>query len=252
MITEISTVLENIQLQPGVFLLKVKSPQIASEIKPAQFCNIKVSETDFPLLRRPFSVSDVKGDELHFMILIHGKGTELLAAKIPGETLDILGPLGNGFNYQGDYETAVFAAGGIGAAPYPFLAKVIRNEKKIITLSGGRSTENVIKYGMENIVVATDDGSEGFHGNVVELFNSELNNLNKDKIKVFACGPTPMLKALGELCVSENIECELSTESAMACGFGICMGCPVEPTDGDEYRLICKHGPVFNARDIKL
>jgi len=245
-------VTENITLQKGVFLIKVKAPEIAARIKPSQFCNLKVSQSVYPLLRRPFSVCDVIDDELQFMIQIQGEGTELLSKKEVGDRIDLIGPLGNGFNLEGDYKTAIIIAGGIGAAPFPYLNKMLKDKKNILSISGGRTKEYVIKYGMDNLLVATDDGSEGFHGNVVQLFEEQVKNFNKEEIKVFSCGPTPMLRSLSKFCLENEIECELSTESAMACGFGICMGCPVDSANGNEYKLICKDGPVFNARDIVL
>jgi len=253
LITANSIVTENKFIQNNIFLLRVKAPLIAAEIKPSQFCNIKVSDTDFPLLRRPFSVCDVIGDEIIFMILIHGRGTEILSNKRVGDEISLIGPLGNGFNLEGDYDLAIFLAGGIGAAPFPFMNKLLHGKKEILTISGGRTKDLVVKYGMDNIIVATDDGSEGFRGNVIQLLESKLNELEKDRIKVFACGPTPMLKAISKFSIINDINCEISTESAMACGFGICMGCPVESTENEEeYKLICKHGPVFNAKEVKL
>lgn len=104
---------------------------------------------------------------------------------------------------------------------------------------------------MKNITIATDDGSLGFKGNVVELLNENIEVLNKSKIKIFACGPNAMLRALKDFCIKNNVECEASTECAMACGFGICQGCPIESTKNSEkYLLVCKDGPVFNVRDV--
>ncbi len=251
MFLEDGVIKENKFIQKGVFLLTIKSPHIAGSIKPAQFCNVKINDSSFPLLRRPFSVCDVEGDNIIFMIQVHGEGTEILSRKKEGEIINLLGPLGNGFNLTGKYDTAVFVAGGIGAAPFPMMTRLLKG-KDIITISAARKSSMVIKYGMENIHVATDDGSEGFHGNAVELFEKLYNENPDRKIKVFACGPTPMLRALGNFAVKHDIDCELSTESAMACGFGICMGCPVESTESEEYKLICKHGPVFKAGEIKL
>lgn len=239
-------------LIPNTYLLKVYSPLIASVIKPGQFCNIKVSESDFPLLRRPFSICEVDGDYILFMFDVHGEGTRILASKKIGDKLDILGPLGQGFDYSGDFDTAVIIAGGIGAAPFPYLIKEIPADKNIISYMGGRSRKNLIDYGFKNLSVATDDGSAGFKGNVVELFKSEFLKFNRNKIRIFACGPNPMLKSLQQFAISNSLDCQLSTECAMACGFGICQGCPVDKSDDDGYLLICKDGPVFDARRIKL
>ncbi len=244
---------ESVQkISENIFLIKVLAPSIASLVKPGQFCNIKVSENSFPLLRRPFSICDVEGDYLFFLFDIHGEGTKLISKKKPGEFLELLGPLGNGFNYKEGFDTAVIVAGGLGVAPFPFLLKNLTANKKVICLLGGRSKKSIVTYGLKNVLAATDDGSEGFHGTVVELLKRENKNISKDKFRIFACGPTPMLKALQSYCVENNFDCQISVECAMACGFGICQGCPIEPTNDGSYLLVCKDGPVFEAKSVKL
>jgi dihydroorotate dehydrogenase electron transfer subunit len=246
-------VAETIELENQIFLQKIYSPEIASTIQPGQFLNIRVSESYYPLLRRPFSVCDVENDYFYLMFNIYGEGTRILAGKRPGELLDILGPLGNGFRLDDDYETAVIVAGGLGAAPFPYVTRRISGIKKIITFIGGKSATDLIRHGMVNINLSTDDGSEGFKGTVVQLLKTKINELDKGRLKVFGCGPNAMLGALKELCIAENINCEVSTECAMACGFGICQGCPIESTHQNEkYLLVCKDGPVFNVRDVIL
>lgn len=240
------------ELVPNTYLLKVFSPSIASKIKPGQFCNIKVSETDYPLLRRPFSICEVDEEYLHFMFDVHGEGTRILADKIIGDEIDILGPLGNGFTLNGDYSTAIIIAGGIGVAPFPYLIKQLPKEKEVHSFIGGRSKENIIEYELKNLSVSTDDGSLGFHGNVIDLFKKEVSNYDTNSVRIFACGPNPMLKALQELTIANNLDCQISTECAMACGFGICQGCPIDNADGDGYYLVCKDGPVFDARKVRL
>ncbi|MCK9279734.1 MAG: dihydroorotate dehydrogenase electron transfer subunit [Melioribacteraceae bacterium] len=252
MLIEKSKFISNTSITKNTYLIKVFSPSIAKTAKPGQFCNIKVSENSFPLLRRPFSICDVEGDYLYFMFDVHGEGTRLLRDKNEGEELDIIGPLGIGFDLIGDYDTAIFIAGGLGSAPFPFLSKNIPAMIEIHSFIGGRSKENVIEYKMKNVSAATDDGSYGFQGNVVELFINKLTAYNTKKIRVFACGPNPMLKALQNVCNEKNINCQLSVETVMACGFGICQGCPIEKYNGDGYFLVCKDGPVFNSLAVKI
>ena len=241
----------NVALESNVFLLKAYAPEIASIIKPGQFCNIKVSDSSFPLLRRPFSVCDVLEDYIFFMFDLVGEGTRLLAKKKQGDIIDILGPLGKGFNIEGEYEIAIIAAGGLGTAPFPFLTRTLPESKKILTFIGGRSGNNIISYGLKNISTATDDGTLGFKGTVVELMEKDrVESVYKSKI--FACGPTPMLRALKSLCLKYNLHCEVSTECAMACGFGICQGCPIHAVNEDKYLLVCRDGPVFNIKDVIL
>ncbi|MFH0734413.1 MAG: dihydroorotate dehydrogenase electron transfer subunit [bacterium] len=242
----------NKRINSSTFLLECVSSELANSIKPGQFCNIRVSESYIPLLRRPFSVSDVVDDKIYFMISIHGNGTKILSDKREGDFLDILGPLGNGFGFNENFSLAIFVAGGIGLAPFPYLTKFLSSNVEIKSFIGARNINELITEGMINYSIATDDGSVGFKGNVVELLEKEYNLFNKKDIKMFACGPTPMLKAVQQFCLLNNINCEISTESAMACGFGICQGCPIESTEVNKMLLICKDGPVFNVKDVKL
>jgi len=250
LLSEKSEVISIRKLGVNINLIKVHSPGIAGSAKPGQFCNIKVSETYSPLLRRPFSICDVQGENIYFMFDVHGAGTQILCKKKKGDILDILGPLGNGFDLNCDFDLAVISAGGIGAAPFPFLLKKIGRKKEIISLIGGRSEEHIITYGMKNIFISTDDGSNGFKGNVVELAEKLKDKFKGKKTLFFACGPNAMLRALKEFCITNNFECQISTESAMACGFGICQGCPIPSASEEKYYLICKDGPVFNAKDV--
>lgn len=245
------TIVKSVKLlKENVYLLSVEKPSSEMSFKPGQFFNVKVCDSCYPLLRRPFSICDVDVDTFSLLFSVYGEGTKMLANKQPGEKLNLLGPLGNGFSVEGNYDTAVIVAGGLGSAPFPLLTKMIDKSKKIISFVGGRDERAIITYGMKNVLVATDDGSLGYKGNVVQLLESNLENLSKEKIKVFACGPNKMLGALKELCIKHNIQCELSTECAMACGFGICQGCPIESSDKEKYYLVCKDGPVFKAEDI--
>jgi dihydroorotate dehydrogenase electron transfer subunit len=239
------------KLENNILLLRIFVPEIAKTIYPGQFINIRVSDSTNPLLRRPFSVCDVEGDYIYILFNIYGEGTKLLANKKPGDMIDLLGPLGHGFNLTNDHDTVVIAAGGIGSAPFPFMTRIIGDSKEIITFLGGRSKHDLITYGLKNILISTDDGSMGSKGNVVELIKDNINLLKGKNIMIFACGPNTMLSALKVFCLENNFNCEVSTECSMACGFGICQGCPVEAVNRPEqYYLVCKDGPVFNIRDI--
>lgn len=248
-----SEIVEKIELPNNVLILKIHNPKVAAIITPGQFLNIRVSEYSYPLLRRPFSISDVDGENIFILFKTFGEGTRIMAGKEIGDKLDILGPLGKGFNLDGDFDTAIVVAGGLGSAPFPYLTRKLNNKKKILSFVGGRSDKDVISYGMENVSVANDDGSTGIKGNVVELLESKLDLLKSHQIKIFGCGPTPMLKALQNFSIKNNFECEISTECAMACGFGICQGCPIDSAnDSEKYLLVCKDGPVFNVKDVIL
>jgi len=244
---------KNIELDNQIYLLKIHSPEIAGKIKPGEFLNIRVSEAVHPLLRRPFSVCDVEGDYFYIMFNIYGEGTRILSQKHGGDTVDVLGPLGRGFNLKGDFDTAIIAAGGLGAAPFPYLIRKLGEQKEVHCFIGGRTHKDVILHGMKNIFIATDDGSLGYKGNVIKLLNKNLDLLKSSKVKIFACGPNAMLRALKEFTMKHKLNCEASTECAMACGFGICQGCPIESSyDPQKYFLVCKDGPVFNIADVNI
>jgi dihydroorotate dehydrogenase electron transfer subunit len=248
-----SPIIETKEIQKNIFIQKIHSPEIAKNIKPGQFLNVRVSESIFPLLRRPFSICDVEGENICLMYNVLGEGTKILAHKKKDDTIDILGPLGNGFNLEDDYQTAIIVAGGLGSAPFPFVTRNLINKKRIISFVGGKTKHDVITYGMKNVYECTDDGSIGFNGNVVQLLENNLEQFDVISTKIFACGPNAMLRALKNFCIKHNLDCEVSTESAMACGFGICQGCPIESTNqADKYLLVCKDGPVFNVKDVVI
>jgi dihydroorotate dehydrogenase electron transfer subunit len=240
------------EIQKGIFILKVESHQIAEEAKPGQFCNIKVSDSMTPFLRRPFSICEVEGNIISFQFNIVGEGTKILSNKKAGDFLNIIGPLGIGFNFGDNFKNILIVAGGIGAAPFPFLISKLNNNQNIVSFIGGRTKNDLIDYKLKNVIESTDDGSKGFHGNVVQLLVSQIEKYDKANTKIFACGPNPMLRALSEFAVKNNYECEISTESVMACGFGICQGCNVEGVNSDRFLLVCKDGPVFRAEDVRL
>jgi len=237
------------------FLLSFISAEIAASARPGQFVNVLAAETgEGPLLRRPFSIARVDGNIIELLFSAIGTGTKLLSRKQPGEMLDVLGPLGRPFHTDAGYDTALIAAGGIGMAPFPFLTgDLLKRGKRIETFAGFRNAGQIFTSDLQNIHLATDDGSKGFRGTVVQLLESYVNRTDLGKVKIFACGPTAMLKALTELAKIKNICCEVSLEGHMACGVGICQGCPVERT-GDEakYALVCKDGPVFLTTEINL
>lgn len=248
-----SPVVETLQVHENIFIQKIHSPEIARIVKPGQFLNVRVSINSFPLLRRPFSICDVDGENIFLMFNVLGEGTKILANKQKGDLIDILGPLGNGFNLNGDNKNAIIVAGGLGSAPFPFVTRIIKDSKNILSFVGGRSKQDIITYGMQNVQVSTDDGSNGFKGNVVQLLEKNLEMVDIKATKIFACGPNAMLRTLKDFCIKNNLDCEVSTESAMACGFGICQGCPIESTTNDDkYLLVCKDGPVFNVKDVVI
>ncbi len=227
---------------------------LAATVQSGQFVNIRVSETGEPLLRRPFSVSRVEGDLVEILFQSVGKGTHILSEIKSGDALDVIGPLGQPFHQQAEFDTALIVAGGLGVAPFPLLISELKKERKQVeTFAGFRSVKQVLKDYLVNLHLATDDGTAGFHGTVVKLLEEYLDKYSSDKFKIFACGPTKMLMALTEVAKQKSICCELSLEGQMACGVGICQGCPVELINGKKkYALVCKDGPTFPSTEINL
>ncbi len=239
----------------NIYVLRCSAPAISSRVHAGQFINIRVAEGTDPLLRRPFSVYRTQGDQIEIIFNVVGKGSSALRRKRPGDTLDVLGPLGVPFSFSGDdFDTAVLVGGGLGVAPFPLAAQTLRAfNKKIVTYLGARTAAQLVPTHLDNVHVATDDGSKGFHGTVVELLTRELEALKASRPKIFACGPTKMLHALATVAIEKDIPAEVSLEGPMACGFGICQGCPVELIGGEKkYALMCKDGPTFDVRRIKL
>lgn len=251
-IKEISPVVSNELLASEINKLTIQSPEISKLAKPGQFINVKVSHYFDPLLRRPFSIADVIDDKIQIIFNITGKGTKILANLKSGERIDIIGPLGKPFNTDDDFDLAVIVAGGLGVAPFPFLTKILKEKNKdVISFIGARTKTQLLLDGLENVNTATDDGSAGYKGTVVELLRLNIVKIKDFKFKIFACGPTPMLKSLLKLCDEFDLNCEVSVETPMACGTGLCQGCVVKTKKG-EYKLACKDGPVFNTKEIAL
>ena len=242
----------NILIAEETYALRFECEQLATQILPGQFINIRVNTSFDPLLRRPYSISNVYGNECEILFATVGKGTGILSKKKPGDSIHILGPLGNTFGYTKDFQTALIVAGGIGIAPFPLLIDELRRREKLIhSFIGARTKARVIDDLLPNTQIATDDGSEGFQGTVVSCLDAFLQDHAVDSPFIFACGPNAMLNAVQNYAGIMNIPCELSLESEMACGIGICQGCPVEHVGGErKYALVCTDGPCFDASKI--
>jgi dihydroorotate dehydrogenase electron transfer subunit len=255
MVQQLCSVQSCHEVATKTFLLKFNSPEIAASAQSGQFVNILAAEIgEGPLLRRPFSISRIEDNIIEIIFHSVGIGTNLLSRKRLGDWIDVIGPLGQPFHGNADYDTALLVAGGIGVAPFPFLTEdLLKRGKHIETFVGYRNAGQVFTEHLQNVHIATDDGSDGFHGNVIQLIELSFVQNNFGKAKIFACGPTVMLKTLSELAKRKNICCELSLEGQMACGFGICQGCAVERTDGTiTYALVCKDGPTFLSTEVNL
>lgn len=248
------TIVSREQRAEGLYALAFESRELARETRPGQFLNIRVDKSTFPLLRRPFSVSRTNGDLVEILFNVVGRGTQILAEKRPGDMLNVLGPLGVPFRFEGDFDVALIVAGGLGVAPFPLLTDALRQSgKKIQSFLGARTASHITEHHLQNVHVSTDDGSGGLHGTVVDLLEGYWKKEMPKGAKIFGCGPTRMMKALSDFALRNEIDCEISLEGEMACGVGICQGCPVERTSGErKYSLVCTEGPAFNCKDVIL
>jgi dihydroorotate dehydrogenase electron transfer subunit len=249
-----ATVLSHSRIADRIHLLEFLSPQIAESASPGQFLNVRVRDSIDPLLRRPYSISQIKGDMVGILFEVVGKGTTVLSKKQTGDSVDLIGPLGIGFRIDDSFDTAVLVAGGIGVAPFPFLNRELgKKGKSVISFVGARGAQQVVTSGLENVSISTDDGSVGFRGNVVDCLREYVLTRPMVRPKIFGCGPNVMLKSLSLFANSVGLECEVSLESEMACGVGLCQGCPIKSASSQEkYYLVCKDGPVFNAANVIL
>lgn len=255
-----SKVLQRREIAPGLIVLKFHNPFVAAHTAPGQFVNVlpKIDFSD-PLLRRPFSVYHTDGETAEIIIQDHGRGTGILAGTQAGEYLDVLGPLGNPWKYEDKYSTPILLIGGVGVASMPLLSEqLIKDGKTIVTYYGARNSSLFADEYLRNIEYSTDDGSKGFHGTVIENLRSDLKSGKYSAPKIFVCGPTGMMRAAISLANECKIKCEVSLETEMACGIGICQGCPIETSaleaeaTGRKFHLVCTHGPSFEKEQIVL
>jgi dihydroorotate dehydrogenase electron transfer subunit len=237
------------------FRLVVRAPQIAPLVQPGQFAHVRILPLKHALLRRPFSIFQASEDTLSVLYKAVGQGTEVLSRMQPGEELDMIGPLGHGFTVpQAGGEIPLLVAGGYGMAALYLLAQ--RSPQKGIVFVGGRRRVDILceeefkALGWE-VRVTTQDGSHGEKGLVTHALQAELSRQAPGR-KLFACGPTPMLKAVGQIAAQSNLPAELSLDEHMCCGIGVCLTCvvPIKTGDGWEYQRSCTEGPVFDARQV--
>lgn len=236
------------QLNADVFDFTLHCPSLAANAKPGQFAQIYLPGHT---LRRPISICgiDKTAGTLRFVFQIRGQGTAELAAFKAGQSLEILAPLGNGFPIDTSKRT-LLVGGGIGVPPMLGCAEALGENAVAVLGFRNKSAvileEDFIKSGAKTLI-ATDDGSYGFHGLVTKLAEDESFE------QVFACGPMPMLKSINTLAQQREVPCYLSFEQRMACGIGACLGCAIElkksPENNSEtyYGHVCKDGPVFSS-----
>lgn len=259
MIDQYAEIIFNKKIASQTFLMALRSKMIATSAKPGQFVMIRVGSGMDPLLRRPFSICGIRGDDV-FLVLykIVGRGTMMMSQKTKGDQLSVLGTLGQGFEPPENNRVSLLVAGGIGVAPLFFLARALRG-RRIHLMTGFGSLNEIIPINtITNLdiqqSISTDDGTDGHTGPVTDLLTTYLEQHaeKKEALSLFACGPIPMLKRIASMALDNNIPCHVSIEAAMACGLGACQGCAVKASSqaGRDYWHVCKDGPVFPVHAI--
>ena len=242
-----ASVISNSEVMHGVHLIWLESPQIAAEAEPGQFIMVRWGgET---LLPRPLSIHQLDGNKLALLFNIVGKGTVCLAQREAGDSIDILGPLGNGFSIHPDSQNLLLVAGGIGIAPLRFLAdKAVEQGKRVNLLMGTRTKSQLYPGHFlppeVEVIIATEDGTADEKGMVTDL----LPGFTGKADQVFACGPLPMYKTLAQMPELKNKPVQVSLELRMACGRGLCYGCTIKTKSG--LKKVCQDGPVSDLDDI--
>lgn len=269
-------VIENVPMARNTWRMRLACSEVARRILPGQFFMIRAPERSDPLLGRPFALYDIWTDAagnpagVDFGYVVVGKMTGLLAEMRSGDSVELWGPLGNGFPPPGPGHLAV-VAGGIGQTPFLAVVRealrrrqygepprrLAETPSKITLCYGVRSVKylaGVNEFAGEGIDVrlATDDGSQGHHGFVTQVLQQLIDGPNRPD-RIYCCGPEPMMHATARLAAAAYIPCWLSLETPMACGFGACFSCVtrVRLDDGNwDYRRVCVEGPVFPAREL--
>ena len=249
---ETAKILSQNKIANGIYSMWIET-SAAKDAKPGQFIDVYVND-DSKLLPRPISICEVKDDSLRIVYRVVGGGTKIMSTYEEGDEIQIIGPLGNGFDMRDG--KAILVGGGIGIPPMVELAKNLSEKigkENVISVMGYRDelflTDELEQF--STVVIATEDGSTGTKGTVIDALDE--NGVGGDVL--YACGPIPMLKALKDWANGKGIECQISLEERMACGIGACLACVCKTKEKDEHsnvcnKRICKDGPVFDANEI--
>ena len=256
---EICTVVSQESIGAGIYSMWIQTDRIAADANPGQFVSLYTNDKS-KILPRPISLCEIdkENGRLHLVYRVTGQetGTDEFSQMKAGDTIPVLGPLGNGFPIEKAEGKKVFLmGGGIGVPPILELAKQMKCEKKQI-IAGYRDCHTFLREEFEaagTLYIATEDGSVGSKGNVLDAIRE--NDLEADVI--FACGPKPMLRAIKAYALEKGIPCWVSMEERMACGIGACLGCVCQSTETDAHshvhnKRVCKDGPVFRSTEVEL
>lgn len=251
---ELAKVISQKCIGTGVYSMWIET-KAAQTAVAGQFVSVYCKDKT-KLLPRPISICQIDKEKgrLRIVYRVVGGGTEEMSSYSAGDDISLIGPLGNGF-MQREGKKAILIGGGIGIPPMVGLAEALKDKAEVSVVAGYRD-ELFLTEELENagkLYIATEDGSTGTKGTVIDAIKEQA--VEGDVI--YACGPTPMLKAIKEYALANNIECQLSLEERMACGIGACLACVCQSKDKDAHsnvnnKRICKDGPVFLAEEVEL
>lgn len=250
---ERAVVVANDRVAPGVGLIRLRAPRCAADVLPGQFVHLRVGSGSSTILRRPFSVHRAFGDEIEILYQVLGAGTLMLAEKAAGdESMDLVGPLGHGWDVVDGASHALIVTGGLGAAPLGMLAEQLAERGTAVVVAMGAPTSErlVARSSYERVArrveVATDDGSAGERGFVTAVTQRLLDTETFDV--VYVCGPEVMQRIVAAQAAAAGVRCQVSLERLMACGIGACLSCVVSTREG--LKRACVDGPVFDAEEV--
>ncbi len=246
-------VLTNTRIAPGVGLMVLHAPRCARAVQPGQFVHLRLGAGTDTILRRPFSIHRAYQDTIEILYQVLGAGTLRLAEKRPGDdSMDLVGPLGHGWQVPTNTAHALLVGGGLGAAPLGMLAEhLAASGVAVVVAQGAPTAERLVARELfervaRRVDVATDDGSAGELGFVTSVTARLLDAERFDV--VYLCGPEVMERAVIAQCVQHSVPCQVSLERLMACGVGACLSCVVSTRSG--LKRACVDGPVFDAEEV--
>jgi len=253
---QVLPVLENTEIAPNNFLIEIESKEISYICKAGQFAMLKPHRGVNTLLGRPYSIFRKNGDRLAFLYKVYGLGSKNISELKKGEYLDIWGPLGNGF-FPAPAKHWIFIAGGIGIAPFLYLAQTAPHGTRMTLFFGIKTRDQAVleeDFSRLNckVIWVTEDGSLGEKGFATTYLDRHLSEHPGENAEIFTCGPKPMEAVVAQITMKHRVRCQVAYEEYMGCGLGTCMGCVVPCRQGDDwtYKRVCREGPVFLADEM--